>query len=174
MAKILENKKDEHILVPCLVLDSIAAISKEVLKKNGIKALILDVDNTLTTHGSQEVSEKVLDWIKVMKHSKVPMIIVSNNNYKRIEPFAKKLGIPFFANGMKPTPKGFKLAQKSFNLKSNEIAVVGDQIYTDIWGGNLMGMFTILVSPIKLEDKFSFKFKRKLEKKYVNRYFEKQ
>ncbi len=173
MAQILESKKDKHILVPCLILDSISAISKEMMEKNGIKALILDVDNTLTTHGSQEVSEKVMDWLKVMKHAKVPMIIISNNTEKRIEPFAKRLGIPFLSMGMKPSLRCFKIAQKSFDLKSNEIAVIGDQIYTDIWGGNRMGMFTILVNPIKLEDKFSFKFKRKLEKKYIDRYFDK-
>lgn len=158
------------VFVPNLMLKDVTCINEMLLKEHNIKGLILDVDNTLAKHGSQELSIHISNWLKEMRKLDIKLMVVSNNRKKRVEPFAKKLGLDFVSMALKPMTTGFSKVKQSFQLENNEIAVVGDQIYTDIMGGNLKGMFTILVAPILLEDHFSFKLKRKLEAIHINSY----
>lgn len=155
---------------PNLMLKDVTCINEKLLKEHNIKGLILDVDNTLAKHGSQEVSAHITDWLDRMRKLDVKLMVVSNNNKKRVEPFAKKLGLDFVSMALKPMTHGFLKAKRIFNLKSKEIAVVGDQIYTDIVGGNLKGMFTILVTPFSIESNSFIKLKRKLEVVHINKY----
>lgn len=158
------------VFLPNLILKDVTHIDIPLLKKYNVKGIILDVDNTLTIHGSQDVDIKIKNWLKLMSQSGIKLTIVSNNTRVRIEPFAKALGLSFVAMGCKPLTHGFTKAQAEFQLAKSEIAVVGDQIYTDIVGGNLKGFFTILVSPFKLENNRFFKLKRKLEKHHIKQY----
>ncbi|MEG2813291.1 MAG: YqeG family HAD IIIA-type phosphatase [Oscillospiraceae bacterium] len=158
------------IFSPNLLLKDVTYIDKKLLNKHNIKALILDVDNTLTTHGSQHIEKKIYDWLYQMEELKIKMMIVSNNTNSRVKPFADRLGIDFVAMGCKPLTFGFTRAKRRFNVPTKQIAIVGDQVFTDILGGNLKGMFTILVTPFKLEEDKFFKFKRKLEKHTINKY----
>ena len=130
----------------------------------------MDVDNTLTIHGSQDIDIKVVNWLENMRIANIKLMLVSNNSNERISPFAKKIEIDFIAMGMKPFTFGFEKAKIKFNMPTQNIAVVGDQIYTDILGGNIKGMFTILVEPFKLENNKFFKFKRKFEKIHIKKY----
>lgn len=166
-----EVKLSMSVFVPNLILKDVTSIDIKLLNKYNIKALILDVDNTLTIHGSQEIDEKVLDWLIEMKKNGIGLMLVSNNSHERIEPFAKKIGLPFIAMGLKPFTFGFTKAKSIFKLESSQIAVVGDQIYTDILGGNIKGLFTILVYPFVLEQNFFFKLKRSFEKTHIKKYF---
>ncbi|MEG0692273.1 MAG: YqeG family HAD IIIA-type phosphatase [Oscillospiraceae bacterium] len=158
------------VFIPNLMLEDVTCINETLLKEHNIKGLILDVDNTLAKHGSQELASHISDWLEEMKKLDVKLMVVSNNNKKRVEPFAKKLGLDFVSMALKPMTYGFGKAKTIFNFENNEIAVVGDQIYTDITGGNLKGMFTILVTPFSLENNFFFKLKRKLENIHINTY----
>lgn len=155
---------------PDLMLNDVTCIDEMFLKAHNIKGLILDVDNTLAVHGSQELDIKISNWLEQTKKLDIKIMVVSNNVKKRVEPFAKKLGLSFVSMALKPSTAGFIKAKNFFNLEKKEIAVVGDQIYTDIIGGNLMGMYTILVSPIKLESGNFFKIKRKLESIHIKKY----
>ena len=158
------------VFQPNLILKDVTHIDRALLKANGIRGLILDVDNTLTTHDSQMLRDDVLLWIESMKAADIPMVIVSNNNHERVKPFAENLGLDFVSMGLKPLTVGFTKAQKKLALPVQEIAVVGDQIYTDILGGNLKGMFTILVHPMLLEDGWSFKIRRHFETIHIRAY----
>lgn len=158
------------VFTPDLYLDKVTDITLQLLEEWNLKGIILDVDNTLTFHDSQEVGEPVLNWIAQMKQAGVPLTIVSNNNEERVKPFANRLGLQYVAFGCKPLTRGFTKACKQFGLKKQEIAVVGDQIYTDILGGNLKGMCTILTVPFQLEDAWQFRLKRKLEKIHIRKY----
>lgn len=161
------------LFLPNLILKDVTEVNPSLMEKYKIKALILDVDNTLTTHGSQHIQSEVLDWLSQMKKLGIPMMIVSNNTKERIHPFASRLGLDYVAMGCKPLTYGFSRAQKRFGFASNQIAVIGDQIYTDIVGGNLKGCFTILVSPFQLENNAFFKIKRKLEQGHIKCYYKK-
>jgi len=152
------------LLKPDIMLRRISQLTPQALKKRGIKALILDVDNTLTTHNNREPHKDIVEWLGVMRKNKIHMVIVSNNNDERVRPFAKKLDLPYISMALKPLTFGFYRAAKIFGFPAGSIAVVGDQIFTDILGGNLFGAVTVLVEPMEMESGFFFRAKRKIEK----------
>ena len=137
------------------------------LKENGIQGLILDVDNTLTSHNNPEPEEKAVRWLEDMRLAGIALIIVSNNTKERVTPFAKRLGLPFVAWGKKPLTSGIRKACRRMGLAPSQVGVVGDQIFTDIWGANRSGCVSILVEPIQLEDTFFFHLKRRWEKPFT-------
>lgn len=158
------------VFTPDLMLRDVTRIDKALLDANGLKGLILDVDNTLADHGSQLVRPRVAQWLSRMRASGVGLVIVSNNTRSRVEPFANQLSLDYIAMGCKPLTVGLSKAQERLGLQKHEIAVVGDQIYTDIVGGNLKGMYTILVTPFVVEDKAFFKLKRSMEAIHIKAY----
>ncbi len=149
---------------PDIKLDRITEISADLLKKNNITALLLDVDNTMSTHHGEVFVEGLTDWIKKMQESGISLCILSNSKRKRVEPFAKRLGLNFISLGLKPLPFGFLRGVKLLKSNRKQTAIVGDQIFTDISGGNLSGLKTVLLTPILPEKSLRFRIKRKLEK----------
>lgn len=152
------------LLKPNIKLKRVTDINIKLLNKYGIKALILDVDNTLSTHHGEVLTEGLKDWLKIMQKNGIKLVILSNSKQARVEPFAKKINLPFISMGLKPLPFKFSSARRLLGTKRKETAIVGDQIFTDTLGGNLYGVKTILLDPIKLESSKSFKFKRKIER----------
>lgn len=159
------------IFKPTYAFDKVKFIRPEFLKVRGIKALLLDLDNTLTTHNNPVPTQDSLDWIKEMKAAGIEMMIVSNNRAERVIPFAERLGLPFTDRGLKPLPRGFSQAIKKLGLKKNQVAAVGDQIFTDILGANLLGIRSFFVFPIEPETSLPFKFKRACEKPFLPKDF---
>lgn len=160
------------ILFPKLYYKSVKEITIEILKKNNIKALILDVDNTLIDF-NLNMPENIDKWCNNLKKEGIKFIIVSNtNNLKKVKSVAEKLDIEYIYKAMKPLKRGFIKAQKILDIPAENIATVGDQIFTDVFGGNLCKMFPILVEPIDKKDLIITRIKRPLEnliiKKYLN------
>ena len=158
------------LFIPDVKLDRVTDIKVELLNKYDIKALILDVDNTLSTHHGQILTEGLKDWLCYMKECGIKLTVLSNSKKKRVEPFAAKIGLDFISLGLKPLPFGYLRAVKALGEKRKNIASVGDQIFTDIIGGKAVGVKTVLLTPIKPEDGWSFKVRRKLEKKIISHY----
>ena len=158
------------LLRPNIKLDKITDISVDILKKYNITALILDVDNTLSTHHGQVLTDGLEEWLKNMRENNIKLTVLSNSTKKRLDPFAKKIGLDYISLGLKPLPFGYLRALKALGTKRKNTAIVGDQIFTDILGGKIVGVKTILLTPIKLEDGWSFKIRRKLEKKLYKKY----
>ncbi len=152
------------LFVPDIKLDRITEITPELLKKYNISGLLLDVDNTMSTHHGTKLVEGLTDWIEKMQDSGIKLLVLSNSRQFRVEPFAKRLGLDFISMGLKPLPNGFLKGAKKLGLKRKNVAIVGDQIFTDLLGGNAVGLKTVLLTPIKLESSFGFKIKRTLEK----------
>lgn len=150
-----------------VALRSVLQIQPGLLRQYGIRGLMLDLDNTLTTHDNPAPAEGVLSWIGLMRQAGIAMMIVSNNRLHRVQPFAAALGLPFVAEGAKPLPRGFRLAQKRMQLPFSQLAVVGDQIFTDILGANLCGVKSIYVRPIQYENKGFLRVKRWLERPFL-------
>ena len=122
------------ILYPNLYLKKVEDITIEMLMKNKIKLLILDVDNTLIDY-YKNLSEDVIKWAKEMRGQGIKLYILSNTNDKqKVEKVSQKLEIPYKQFAMKPLKKGFKSIEKEVKIKPENIAVVGDQIFTDIIG----------------------------------------
>ncbi len=146
---------------------TVDCITVELLEHYNIKGLILDLDNTLTTHDNPIPAENVEKWLENMRQNNIKMMIVSNNTYERVKPFAENLRLEFVCDGKKPFSKGFNEAQKRMNIPFENISAVGDQIFTDILGANLKGIKSIFVFPIQHETTAFFKFKRFMEKPFL-------
>ena len=150
-------------IYPNAYLNKVQDITIEFLMKNNIKALILDVDNTLIDY-YKNLSDEVIQWVDEMKGQGIKLYILSNTNKKeKVEMVAKKLEIPYKSFAKKPSRKGFKQIQNELNYESKNIGVVGDQIFTDVIGGNRSKMFTILVDPVTPKDYWYTAWKRPLE-----------
>ena len=152
---------------PTYVFNDITEVTPEFLRRKHIRGLILDLDNTLTTHNNPVPPKSSLDWIAGMKAAGVKLMIVSNNNTRRVTPFAEQLGLEFVPNGAKPLPVGYIKARKIMGLPNSDLAAVGDQIFTDIMGCNLCGIRSIFVFPIEPETSLPFRFKRGIEKFFL-------
>lgn len=152
---------------PTYVFNDVTEITADFLYAHNIKGLILDLDNTLTTHNNPTPPQSSLDWIDKMKKSGIKMMIVSNNSAERVTPFAKALGLHFVPNGKKPLTFGYTQAIKEMGIHKKNIAAVGDQIFTDILGSSLKGIRSLFVFPIEPETSLPFRFKRACEKPFL-------
>ena len=152
------------LLKPNIKLDGITDISVSLLKKYNINALLLDVDNTMSTHHGMVLTDGLMEWIDTMQKNGIKLRVLSNSKEQRVKPFAEKIGLPFTSMGCKPLPGGFLRGVKALGEKRKNVAIVGDQIFTDILGGNAVGLKSILLTPIKLETTAGFRFKRWLER----------
>jgi HAD superfamily phosphatase (TIGR01668 family) len=149
---------------PWAVFGSAWDITPEFLHKNNIKTLLLDIDNTLSAHCAAKPFPEVAGWLDRLQADGITVILVSNNHPPRIAPFAARLGLPFVADAAKPLPGGYVKALREAGTKRSEAACIGDQIFTDVLGGNLAGIKTIFVFPKVPETSAPFRFKRFLER----------
>lgn len=158
---------------PQIYLQSVLQIDNELVQKYNIKALILDVDNTL-----MDIDRNLIDGLKEWKESLVKngikMMIVSNSNKtSKVQKAANHLEIDYILFAKKPTKGGLKRAMKMLDVPAENIAVVGDQIFTDVLGANRTHMISILVKPVCSDDIWLTKLKRPLERQIKKRYFKK-
>ena len=158
------------LLQPCRMVRHITDLPPSFFAENGLEAIILDVDNTLTTHGNPIPAEGVPEWIGAVQETGVRMAILSNNTRQRVEPFAKRLGLDFVSMACKPLSFGVTRACKRYGLRPKQVALIGDQIFTDILSGNVKGVCTILVEPYQLEKGWFFRLKRRLERPVIRRF----
>ena len=162
------------ILYPNYYCDKVTDISIELLEKNNIRGIILDVDNTLIDY-DRVLLDGVEEWINTVKSAGVKCIILSNSNkLDKVKKVAETLNIDYIYFAKKPLKGGFKRAKEKLNLENSEIAVVGDQIFTDIIGANRSKMFGILVNPIAKKDIWITRLKRPLEEMVVKSYVKKR
>ena len=139
-------------------------ITPEKLKENGIKGIITDLDNTLVEWDRPEATPEIIDWLARMKEADILVTIVSNNNDERVKLFSEPLDIPFISRARKPLRSPFIKALDVMGIKKEEAVVIGDQLLTDIFGGNRKGLHTILVVPVATSDALITKFNRKIER----------
>lgn len=152
------------IFRPTYVFNDITGITPKFLKQKHIKGIVLDIDNTLTTHNNPVPPQSSMDWLARVKKAGIKLIIVSNNKPPRVEPFAQLLDLEYVANGRKPLTYGINEAVRRMGFEKCDIAAIGDQIFTDIMGANLAGIRSCFVYPLEPETSLPFRFKRTLEK----------
>jgi HAD superfamily phosphatase (TIGR01668 family) len=159
------------LLVPKYLFRSVTAITPQFLRQKGMRALVLDVDNTLTGHGSQELGATVAAWLETMKSEGFLLMLASNNTKARVEPFARRLGVEYSSFCCKPSPAWLWQAQRRWGLPRRAIALVGDQIFTDLLAGSLYGVTVLMVKPMYEDVKPILRLKRRLEKPLLRRYY---
>ena len=151
------------LIYPNSYLKNVQEITIDFLKKNQIKALILDVDNTLIDY-YKKLSDDIIRWAENLKGQGIILYILSNTNKKqKVQNVAEKLNIKYKMFAKKPSKKGFLQICKELKIKPENIGVVGDQIFTDVIGGNRCKMYTILVDPVSKKDYWYTAWKRPIE-----------
>lgn len=162
------------LFYPSMIRRRITDITLEDLHALGAQGLLLDVDNTLTTHGSQTLDPAVKDWLEKMAGEGISLTIVSNALPRRVQPFAEKIGLRAIAFACKPFPVGFFRGARRLVLPRQACVVVGDQVFTDILGARLGRFPSILLEPIRNENgKPTLRLKRWLEKGIRRRFSQK-
>ena len=138
--------------VPDMYQKSIYHIDYEKLADDGIKSILFDLDNTCVTDKDKEPITQFIDYFEDLKDMDFKLIIFSNAMKKRILPFKKALNVDCLARAGKPRKKNFLKIIKMFNYQLSDVAIIGDQLYKDIFGGNRVGIKTILVNPMSKDD----------------------
>lgn len=149
---------------PTVTKTRVTDITPELLNRMGVRALLLDVDNTIASYTSHQPIPGAAEWARRMVEAGFRVLIVSNNYKKRVGPFAARFGLDFISFAVKPLPFGYLRASSRMKIRRGECAIVGDQIFTDVVGANLCGMKSILLTPIEPEEGFTFKVRRRLER----------
>ena len=157
-------------LYPKAYFTSVKDITIEFLKENNIKALILDVDNTILDF-DRNILKGADKWCEDLKKQGIKFCILSNSNkYDKVKKAADILNLPYFCLATKPLKRGFKKALKELQVKKENVAAVGDQIFTDVLGANRFKIYSILVKPIGEKDILTTRLKRPLEKFIIEKY----
>ena len=149
---------------PTYTFNSIEEISVDFLKRERIKYLLLDLDNTIVD-SKINIPPKKLKWIQDVKKNGIELCILSNSvNLRKLKSISERLDIPYLLNCCKPLKKGFKMACKILDAKPENTAIIGDQLFTDILGGNIFKIRSILVLPFDNKEYILLKIKRSLER----------
>lgn len=137
------------LLEPDLVLgSSVLTITPELIEKNQLKGLVLDVDETLVPITEDRISDELQEWVNEIRQV-ASLWLVSNNVIEtRIARIGEALNLPYIAGAAKPSRRKLRQAVEGMNLPVEQLAMVGDRLFTDVLAGNRLGMFTILVEPL--------------------------
>jgi len=153
------------IFYPKLYASSLLKIKPEFLEDIGIRGILLDLDNTIVRRDSNTFSREVEEWVAEMRARGFKLGIVSNNSRQRVRDLAGLLELPAVHRAVKPLSVSFRKAMNMLGTIPSETALIGDQIFTDILGGNLCGLYTILVVPLEGKEFWGTRlFSRPLEK----------
>lgn len=154
-------------LLPTFTIPSVFMLTPKLCSDLGIETMLLDIDNTLTTHNNPEPYIGLSRWVDKMQEGGLELIIFSNNNRRRVSAFARQLGLPYVARAGKPLPFMIRRTMNRYILLRESTVIVGDQLFTDILGANLAHIRSILVTTITPEHGWFFRLKRKWEKKIL-------
>lgn len=150
--------------IPDMYQKSIYAIDYDKLKEDGIKCILFDLDNTCVPYVDTLPNKRLKSLFEHLKDLDFKIIIFTNSPKKRVEPFKKELEVDCSAMSLKPLKRKFLYIMKTFNFDLSEVVIIGDQIMTDVLGGNRVGIKTILVNPMSNVDRFGTKILRIFEK----------
>ena len=158
------------LLYPRQQLGSIFELNAASLRSRGIRGIIVDMDNTLVPWYDRTVYPQLASWLAQLKKEGFCLCIVSNNTRVRGGKLALDLGIPAIWYAVKPSRRALRKALRIMGLTAPETAMLGDQIFTDILGGNRLGLYTILVSPISDKEFIWTRLMRRLERRVLSHF----
>jgi HAD superfamily phosphatase (TIGR01668 family) len=156
-------------LKPQLFVPSLLAVDLKRLRRRGIEGLILDLDNTVVHWDRQDTAPEFVQWIEQAKEDSFRMCLVSNSFGARVARFSEALDIPAIAQAAKPRRRSFRRAMEIMGTTAENTAVIGDQIFTDVLGGNRLHLFTVLVSPLSPLEFWTTRLIRRVERLVIPR-----
>ncbi len=155
-----------RLFTPHYRLNSVLELDADRLRELGLDGLLLDLDGTLKDYRAEHIPVPVVVWIQRLQAQGLRLCLLSNGKHRRIERFAKVLGIPFVAKAFKPLPFGCQRALRILSVDRSRTAVIGDQVFADVLAGRLAGLRTFLVPPTHpvAEEPWFTRIKRPLER----------
>lgn len=159
--------------IPDVYQKSIYTIDYQKLKSSGIHCLLFDLDNTLVPASVKVPNKKIKELFEDLKEQGFQLILFSNSPKKRVKAFADQLAIGYISSAMKPLSAKFQKVMKKYRYEESEVAIIGDQMLTDILGGNKAGITTVLVNPVSKHDMVFTKVNRFLEERIMHKLREK-
>ena len=157
-------------LLPDYIFPRFDDITSELLQELGIKALLIDIDNTLAPYEVAVPDERIKNWFKTLKEQGISATLVSNNERERVELFNETLGLPYYYKSGKPFAKNLKRAMAAMGSDKTNTAMLGDQLLTDAAAGKHIGLTTLIVPPINDKKNAFFRAKRALEVPVIRKY----
>lgn len=150
-------------IYPKKYVDSVNDINFSALYQQGYRAVLFDVDNTLVPYDVMDAPSELVAFIRALEEIGFSIGLVSNNSSTRVSALNRKLNLEIMPNAMKPFTFRLKRILKELNVRPTKAIFVGDQLFTDVWVGNSMGLYTVLVKPIQKKEQFITWIKRGLE-----------
>ena len=164
----------KDFLTPDYMFGTFAEVTPEFLQSIGVRALLIDIDNTLAPYEQPDPDERIMNWFAELEKNGIQTSLVSNNHAPRVERFAKPLveafGIVAYPNSGKPFAGTLECAMEAMEVTHAETAMLGDQILTDCFAGKHIELRAIIVPPIKDKTNLFFRFKRLLERPFIRKY----
>jgi len=152
-----------RMFYPKRIADSAYAIDYESLYKEGYRGIIFDIDNTLVEHGA-DASPRAIQLMARLKSIGFQICLISNNKEERVKRFNKEINVKYIYKANKPARSSFIKATRIMGTRIDNTVFVGDQLFTDIFGANRIGMMSYFVKPIGPKEEIQIVFKRKLER----------
>lgn len=157
------------VFCPNEMTGSLLDIDLDSLAARGIKALIIDLDNTLMGWDAEQMTTQMSDWVQAVKNKGFKICIASNGLSSRVKRVAEELDVQAVPKAIKPRKRPFRLALRMLDARPDEVAVIGDQVFTDILGGNRMNCYTILINPISRKELRTTRLMRRVERRILHR-----
>lgn len=151
------------MIMPDYAIDRAVQVTPALLGSMGVRAVLLDVDSTLSAPQSQVPYAGSVEWVRTLRAQGFAMMIISNNFKRRVAPFAALYGLPYLCFACKPLPFAYFRALRRMRVKAGQAVVIGDQVFTDILGANLVGLHSILLTPQERGGTASFLRRRSKE-----------
>ena len=159
------------MFLPDYILNTYKDLTAEFLVEHELDTLVLDIDNTLVPYEVESPTKELYEWFSSLENKGIKIAFVSNNNRARVELFNSGLNYLAFYKSKKPLTITMKKVMRELNSNPKSTAIMGDQIFTDVLAGKSMGFLTILVPPIKDKTDLFTKFKRKIERPCIKKYY---
>ena len=160
----------KDLLTPDYMFGHYYEITPAFLTAIGVRALLIDIDNTLAPYEQPLPDERIRAWFDELFKNGIKAALVSNNHEPRVKTFNESLGLPAFWDSGKPGKKTLVLAMKMLGVTDRETAMLGDQLLTDAYAGKHIGLPAIIVPPIKDKTNLFFRFKRLCERPFIRKY----
>ncbi len=163
----MERGEKKGLFYPDVLFENIYEITPDFLRTNGVRGMLLDLDNTIAPYEIEQPTDEMNAWFNALRDAGVRLAFVSNNHGDRVTRFNRTWGIPQFCKAGKPSPKGMRLALRQLGLTPEETVSLGDQIFTDCVAAHRAGLRFYIVPPIRDRKSLFFRFKRFLERPFV-------
>ena len=156
------------------MVEAVYDLKAEDLLRHGIRAVLVDLDNTLIAWNNPDGTPEVRAWLDEMTIADISVVVVSNNKHSRVERAVARFGVDFVSRAMKPFTRGIDIAIERYGFDKDEVIMVGDQLMTDIRAAHRAGIQSVLVKPLVTSDAWNTKINRwrersvlaKLEEQY--------